>query len=87
MISAHSDESKQVDHTKVRVVPIMTKRCPYCSNILALSEKTCHGCKNKVGDPDPEGVAKIPGKWKAYIWFVLAFGLAVGYFYFAFFME
>jgi len=87
MTPPETDNSKQVDHTRVRVVPIMTKRCPYCSTILALSEKVCPGCKNKIGDPDKEGIAKIPGRWKSYVYFLIAFAIAAGYFYWAFFLK
>ena len=54
-------------HTRIKTIPIMTKRCPYCSTVLALSENTCHSCKRKVGEPDKEGKAKIPGRWKGYV--------------------
>lgn len=71
------------EHTRIKVVPIMTKRCPFCSAILALSEKQCHSCKRKVGDPDSEGVATVPGRWKTYVSFLVAFAIMVVYFMYA----
>lgn len=71
------------EHTRIKVVPIMTKRCPFCSTVLALSEKQCHSCKRKVGDPNKDGVAKVPGVWKTYASFVVAFVIMVAYFMYA----
>ena len=73
-----TDDTK--DHTRMKVVPIMTKRCPFCSAILALSEKQCPSCKRKVGDPDKNGVAEIPGRWKTWVSFVVAVVVVVSYF-------
>ncbi|MEW5736221.1 MAG: hypothetical protein AB1921_15335 [Thermodesulfobacteriota bacterium] len=60
-------DDKTKEHTRINVVPIMTKKCPFCFTILALSETRCPSCKRKVGEPDKDGVAKVPGRWKAYV--------------------
>lgn len=60
-------DDKTKEHTRINVVPIMTKKCPFCFTILALSETHCPSCKNKVGEPDKDGVAKVPGRWKGYV--------------------
>ncbi|MBI9076407.1 MAG: hypothetical protein JEZ02_13445 [Desulfatibacillum sp.] len=61
---------------------IFSKKCPYCSTILTLADTKCHACHRKVGDPDKHGIAIIPGKWKAYVWFAVAIGILGGWFYF-----
>ena len=60
---------------------IYSKKCPYCSTILPLADTVCHACHRKVGDPDKHGIAIIPGKWKAYVWFAVAVGIMGAWFY------
>lgn len=60
---------------------IYSKKCPYCSTILKLSDTECHACRKKVGDPDKNGIAMVPGKWKTYASALFAFGLLIGWFY------
>jgi predicted amidophosphoribosyltransferase len=67
------------EHTRINVVPLVTKKCPFCSNTLSLSETVCPSCKNKVGEPDKDGVAKIPGTWKKYVSAMFAIALVVAY--------
>ena len=67
------------EHTRINVVPLVTKKCPYCSNTLSLSETVCPSCKHKVGEPDKEGVAKIPGTWKKYVSALVAITILVLY--------
>ena len=70
---------KTREHTRINIVPIMTKKCPFCFTILALSEARCPACKCKVGEPDKDGVAKVPGRWKAYVSAAFAIAGAVLY--------
>ena len=72
-------EDKTKEHTRINVVPIMTKKCPFCFNVLALSETRCPACKHKVGEPDKDGVAKVPGRWKAYVSAAAAILIAILY--------
>ncbi len=61
---------------------IFSKKCPFCSAILKLSDTECHGCRKKVGDPDVNGIAAIPGKWKSYVSAGVAVGILLGWLYF-----
>lgn len=60
-----------------------SKKCPFCSTILRLDATECHACGKTVGPIDAHGMAKITGKWKAYVSFLFAFGLLAGFLYFS----
>ncbi|MBW1988612.1 MAG: hypothetical protein JRI97_03610 [Deltaproteobacteria bacterium] len=63
----------------------LIKKCPYCTTPLKVEDKLCFSCKKRVGPPDARGVATVPGRWKSYVYLLLALGLVVAYFQFVFF--
>ena len=60
-----------------------SKKCPFCSTILRLDATECHDCGKKVGAIDTHGMAKVTGKWKAYVGLLFALGLLLGWLYIA----
>ena len=64
-----------------------TKKCPYCHVRLKAEDIRCHGCKNKIGPPDENGIAKKPTDWWSYILAILSCGGFAYFVYWLFFLK
>lgn len=56
-----------------------TKKCYNCLTHLPLDAVKCDACKKKVGKVNPNGIAAKPFDWKAYLGFLIALAVLIGF--------
>lgn len=82
-------KKKKKKQEEIVIEPIVRgyKQCPECMAKLPLDAKKCAECGQRVGRALPDGKARKPIDWKAYILALLCIWMFILYFRWAFLSE